>query len=402
MSGKRKTAVLGAVGDVVLSGPNAEMMQANGAGWLMEKMLPELAKADVLFGNMESMVLPPGFPAEKRDPKGMVSPFDGTAALKEAGFGFMNLANNHVLDGGTLGMFHTQKLIEAHGIVTGGVGETQAEARQLKVIEAGGLRIGFLCYCEDCNWVLSTRGPGFAYYDEQTILEDIAANRGNVDVLVVSVHADIEFMETPCPQRRDIARRLARAGATVILEHHPHVPQGVEMIGKSLIAYSLGNFAFNAHSDRYLALHKPHTTWTCLLRVTLSPEGVESFERVPVKIDAPPNERPVPLAGAEADKMLAYFDELDRKVRDDAVVAANWRAAAMKLFNTTLRQLRELEEPEAVQHLFAKSLFVAENASWSREVYEALRETWQQHRDRVDPYHRPSYAFVERLRPKKK
>ena len=402
MSDKRKRAVLGAVGDVVLSGPNAEMMQTNGTGWLMEKMLPELAKADVLFGNMESMVLPPDFPDEQVDPKGMVSKFDGTAALKEAGFGFMNLANNHVLDGGTLGMFHTRKLIEAHGIVTGGVGRTQAEARQLKVVEAGGLKIGFLCYCEDCNWVLSTRGPCFAYYDERTIIEDIAANRGNVDVLVVSVHADIEFMETPCPQRRDIARRLAAAGATVVLEHHPHVPQGVERVGRSLIAYSLGNFAFNAHSDGYLGLYKPHTTWSFVLRVTLSADGVESFERVPVKIDAPPNERPVPLGGAEADKMLAYFDELDRKVLDDDVVKANWRKRALEVFAHRVGTLRSLEDPEAVQHLLANCLCVAENASWAREVYQALKERWERHRDTVDPHHRPSYSFVELLTPKKK
>jgi poly-gamma-glutamate synthesis protein (capsule biosynthesis protein) len=34
--------------------------------------------------------------------------------------------------------------------------------------------------------------------------------------------------------------------------HHPHVPQGIEMHRGGLIAYSLGNFVFDAHTSRYM------------------------------------------------------------------------------------------------------------------------------------------------------
>lgn len=320
-----RSVILGAVGDIALFGDVAKQTHARGPAWPMEAMFPVLRKADILFGNMESVVLPPDFPAGRIDPFGMETKFDGTPALKEAGFDFMNLANNHILDGGTVGMFHTRKVIESHGIVTGGIGKTQEEARQMKVIERQGLRFGFLCYAEDTNYTLGTKGPCHAYYDPETILEDIRHNRSKVDVLVVSVHADLEFSETPSVPRRAIARRFAQSGATLVLQHHPHVPQGVEMIGKSLIAYSLGNFCFSVHTDPYLRARLPNTARSFVLLATVTRDGVASFSRTPCEILPPPQQRPVPLTGKHKGRMLAYFEELDRMVQDDDVVRENWR-----------------------------------------------------------------------------
>ena len=99
----------------------------------------------------------------------------------------------------------------------------------MRVLERNGIRFGFLCYAEDSNYTLGNLGPSYAYYDLETVLEDIEANRDCVDVIVVSFHGDQENMETPSPQRREEFRALARAGAGIILGHHPHVPQGVEM-----------------------------------------------------------------------------------------------------------------------------------------------------------------------------
>ncbi len=39
-------------------------------------------------------------------------------------------------------------------------------------------------------------------------------------------------------------RELIDAGATAVLGHGPHTPQGIERHGRGVIAYSLGNLAF--------------------------------------------------------------------------------------------------------------------------------------------------------------
>jgi len=395
-----QTATFGAVGDIVLSGAAANQIQRRGAAWPFQEVLPILRRADVLFGNLESVVLPPGFPSGQLDSHAMASKFDGTLALVEAGFHVLNLANNHILDGGTSGMFHTRDLLEARGIIAAGIGLNQIEARRLRVLERSGLRWGFLCYAEDSNYTLSTNGPCHAYYEPTVILEDIARARSQVDVLVVSIHADLEFVDTPSPRRREVFRKFAHAGATLVLGHHPHVPQGVEQVGASLVAYSLGNFVSRAHTSAYLRAHLPNTARTFVLLVDVSRQGVHDFERVPVQIDPPPRERPRAEDGASAQALSAYFNELDRMISDDAVIAANWRAAAVQKLIATLRHAGERAEPQDALHLIGELLHVAENRAWIDEVEAAAAEIWTTQRSHVDLHHRPSFASSQLRRPK--
>jgi len=386
--------IFGAVGDVNLARECGEQVREHGPDWPFELMRPYLEKADLLFGNMESIVLPADYPDEQIEPGTLVTKFDGTAALERGGFDLMNMAANHVLDGGHVGMFHTQALLEGRGIATAGVGRTQEQARQMRVLEVGGVRFGFLCYCEDNNYTLGTTGPSHAYYTPEAVLEDIARHRDEVDVLVVSVHADLEFMETPSVPRREGFRRIARAGADMVLGHHPHVPQGVELVDGSLIAYSLGNFYFSAHTSPYMRDNGPHTAHSFLLLVEVSAEGVRSFERVPYEILQPPNQRPVPLAGSAAEQMLAYLQELDKKVLDDEIVQRNWREIALKHLEVYLDRIRQMDNARVLAETLGRLLLVAENAGWTREVLEAVREIWTEQQRRIDPLHRPNYAFT--------
>ena len=108
-------AVFGAVGDISLAGRVGDDAAAYGADWLFERMGPTLARADVLFGNMESVAIPDDYPRDQVDPAGLVSLLpghEGAAALKRAGFDFMNMAANHVLDAGRVGMDHTRACLE--------------------------------------------------------------------------------------------------------------------------------------------------------------------------------------------------------------------------------------------------------------------------------------------------
>jgi poly-gamma-glutamate synthesis protein (capsule biosynthesis protein) len=391
----KHSIVLGAVGDIMLARATAAQMKMHGFAWPMAEMRPVLSKADVLFGNMESVILPPDYPQQQVDRRGLVTHFDGSAALREAGFHFLNLASNHILDGGTVGMFHTRQAIESQGILTGGIGENQAEARRMRTIEKNGLRIGFLCYAEDCNYTLGTRGPCHAYYSRENVLEDIERNKKDVDVLVVSLHADLEFMETPSIPRRDNSREFARAGATLILEHHPHVPQGVERIGNSLIAYSLGDFCFPVYSDSYLRAHLPNTARSYVLLAEVGKNGVEEFSREPLEILQPPNERPAPATGAARAEILQYLDTLDQKVQDDEVLARTWREVSLETLDSLLLSLAAARDPQVARRLLGRVLLVAGNRSWFDEACRAIADDWSALVENEDAYHRPNYRFIE-------
>lgn len=394
--------ILGAVGDIGFLRTISESMQTNGVDWPFEKVRPALARADILFGNMESIMLSPHFPAKKLHPKALVCAMPGAeqaGALRRAGFDVLNMAANHVLDAGTRGLFNTRDHLRKAGIAVVGVGRTQAEARGLVVVEKGGLRVGFLGYCEPNNCTLQTAGPTHAHYEPVEVIRDVRRHRRSVDTLVVSIHADIEFMPTPSWPRREAARRVAEAGASVVLMHHPHVPQGVERHRGSLIAYSLGNFVFPGHSMPYMAQNGPHTSESMVLLVELSRRGVGGFERVPCVIQKPPQERPVPAAGRERTRLLRYFDTLDRMVRDDRTVRRVWRETVrdfLKGYMGIIRNAPEADPDLLLQDLLPRMLFVAENRRVMEEASDIAREHWDEVVAGDNTYQRPGWRLGRR------
>ena len=68
-----RTVKFGAGGDIMLAGQIAPLMQEKGTMWPFEPMLPVLQRADLLFGNLESVVMPPDYPLDQKDPAALAS-----------------------------------------------------------------------------------------------------------------------------------------------------------------------------------------------------------------------------------------------------------------------------------------------------------------------------------------
>ena len=62
------------------------------------------------------------------------------------------------------------------------------------------------------------------------------------DVVIVSMHWGSEYVFTPGAQQKEIAGHLASLGVNLVVGHHPHVVQPVQMVKDTLVIYSLGNF----------------------------------------------------------------------------------------------------------------------------------------------------------------
>jgi poly-gamma-glutamate synthesis protein (capsule biosynthesis protein) len=56
------------------------------------------------------------------------------------------------------------------------------------------------------------------------------------------MHWGDEYTNKPNNDQKEIANYLASLGVDIVIGHHPHVIQPVELIDNTLVFYSLGNF----------------------------------------------------------------------------------------------------------------------------------------------------------------
>src|SRR5262249_10816188 len=155
------------------------------------------------------------------------------------------------------------------------------------VFERRGVKVGFLAYASVIlpqYWATEDQ-PGVAplrvntYYepyefqpgcparvitipveeDVQQMQMDIDRLRDTVDCLVLSHHGGVQGVPKPLAQYQPtVARAAVEAGADVVLGHHTHCLQGVEVLSgrqrDAVVFYSLGNFAMPA---------SPHSRHLC-------------------------------------------------------------------------------------------------------------------------------------------
>ncbi len=228
-------------GDVSLSGRIAKRLSEDP----FREVAPVLRQADLRFANLESTLLDRSSSPRAGAGELFRAPATAAQVLASAGFDLLNLANNHVLDYGTEGLAATREAIRSAGLEVLGAGPDPAAARRPVVTDLGGLRLGWL----GCARTLKAQEPAGESYWEYAPGELEAAireARAGLDVLVVSIHMGYMFVDYPHPGQRLEILALLSAGADLVVMHHAHVLQGVELAaGGGLACYNLGNFLFD-------------------------------------------------------------------------------------------------------------------------------------------------------------
>jgi poly-gamma-glutamate capsule biosynthesis protein CapA/YwtB (metallophosphatase superfamily) len=247
-----------AVGDINLDGAPGNAWQSSGRA---------LRKADLAFGNLESAVSTGGvaFPKEYNF---RASPAALATLRKRSGIDVLNLANNHVGDFGPQATIDTVRRVERLGMKAVGAGSDLKRALTPQVVNRLGLRIAFVGFSEIAPIEFAaTRGqPGTAWANPSEIARAVQAARRKADIVVATFHWGIEKQTLETAQQRALADVAVRNGAQVVIGAHPHTLQPVRRQGAAIVAYSLGNFVFDAVS--------PQTTTTGMLELDLTAEGV--------------------------------------------------------------------------------------------------------------------------------
>ena len=212
---------------------------------LFVQVSPILQKADIAAGNLEGAMCDDGQTAKRLSKSSYAfrMPTFLAPRLKEAGFDFLSMANNHANDFGTEGILSTMHSLDRLGIRYAGVKGRSEQA----IIEKNGVKYGFCAFGHNAYTL--------RHQDLLTVRRVITRLVNVCDIVIVSFHGGAEglshrrlpygrelFYQEDRGTLRNFAHFCIDAGADVVYGHGPHVVRAIELYKGHFIAYSLGNF----------------------------------------------------------------------------------------------------------------------------------------------------------------
>jgi poly-gamma-glutamate capsule biosynthesis protein CapA/YwtB (metallophosphatase superfamily) len=238
-----------AVGDINLGRWVGQQILRGDTLFPFERVRDSLAAYDVVFANLESNISDQhGRTEHPRSNIIFTAPPAAAYALRRSGFTFVATANNHALDFGVSARNQTLAYLDSAGILHAGTASRALYAPAL--MERNGIRFAFFAVTD----IMNMTDPGWkrlvAAADTALLLPAVRGIRDSVDVVIVSYHGGDEFAPAVTERTRSFARDVLLGGVDLFLGHHPHVPYGVDRVGKGIAFHSLGNFVFK-QPDRY-------------------------------------------------------------------------------------------------------------------------------------------------------
>jgi poly-gamma-glutamate capsule biosynthesis protein CapA/YwtB (metallophosphatase superfamily) len=306
------------VGDVRVESENPEEVFALCASQLRE--------ADILFGNLETVISDRWHAEDVSDLRLVGTPERMLAGYVAAGFSVLNVANNPSMRFGWSALSRCMELLDGSGVAHIGAGANLDEARKPAILERNGTKVAFLGYSTVTDPAHAARKdrPGVnrfrvdtAYRPPARFFEvpgsppiivttpdarDLAALQENIrdakqqaDVVIVSWHWGISPASGGQGELVDYQVTLGHAcidaGANLVVGHHPHLLQGVEVYQGKAIFYSLGDFT--PRMTRATGAEP-----TIIAKITIGGKAVQQVAFIPGEINE--EEQPVLLSAGGA------------------------------------------------------------------------------------------------------
>jgi len=192
-----------------------------------------LAEPDITVANFEGVVPDKHVKTPKM---GFKFSFRKEIVLEmiRSGVDVVSLANNHSDNFGLSGLEQTQKFLAGRGVDY--FGHPHHEYGQVHTYPSDVGNIHFIGFNETFKNLNSGRA-------NQVIN---LFNRED-DFVIVSIHWGDEYEELSNTTQQTLARGFIDSGADLVIGHHPHVVQEVEIYKGKPIFYSLGNFIFDQY-----------------------------------------------------------------------------------------------------------------------------------------------------------
>ncbi|MCX6714496.1 MAG: AmmeMemoRadiSam system protein B [Candidatus Uhrbacteria bacterium] len=231
-------AAIHVIGDVMLDRDVRTKITAYGEAYPWENMHRFLSGSNLVVGNLEGTIGTMTSDHASVAPYRFIFDPKSVEAMKPY-VDLVSLANNHSGD----------RLAD-------GETETRDALRQLNLPWFGSYHNSDM----RVDRVVGNRQIAFVAYhafapNEEGLKKEIHDAKEVGKFVIVYPHWGTEYDPLPDEQQKHLAELMSDAGADLIIGGHPHVAQGFDQIGKTPIAWSLGNFVFDQPmSDTWMAM----------------------------------------------------------------------------------------------------------------------------------------------------
>ena len=257
--------------DLVPTKDNTDLFISGEAEALVgQELLDILKSADYRIFNLEVPLTDTKTPIEKYGPA-LIAPTATIAGYKALGVDLLTIANNHMLDTQSFGLIETLDLINStQGLTSAGAFHSRDEYTKIKTVTVNDISFAFLAYTEHTNGITipDAKESYIVYLDELDDVEQQVKYASSVaDVVVVSMHAGIEYSDDENDVQREFAQNVVNWGADLVIGTHPHTLQPIEYLtdenGREVpVLYSLGNFVSAQDKVRRLIGGMANVTFT--------------------------------------------------------------------------------------------------------------------------------------------
>jgi poly-gamma-glutamate synthesis protein (capsule biosynthesis protein) len=227
-------ATIVVTGDVMLGRAVEGISLSRGFDYSFAYTKDIFSGADIVFSNLEGPV-----PSVHEKTPDFLFRFsfhpNSIQALHDAGVNMVTLANNHTLDFGEKGYSDTTKELQKQKIDFVGHPTRMGEGLTVeKTIRGRSVRFVGL-------------NDTYTPVDIEKASTLIRSLKKDGAFVIVAVHWGEEYRTVSNERQQMLGHALIDAGADVVVGHHPHVVEEMEMYHGKPIFYSLGNFIFDQY-----------------------------------------------------------------------------------------------------------------------------------------------------------
>jgi poly-gamma-glutamate synthesis protein (capsule biosynthesis protein) len=212
---------------------------------MFEEIKPYIKQFDIAFINQETIL--GGKELGLSTYPAFNSPHELGDTLVDTGFNLVSIANNHTLDRGEKAIISATNYLDKLPLIYSGAARS-SNGLHVKIFKKNGITFAFVAYTYGTNGIPVPSGKDYLVnlYSNQKAKADLDKVRDLVDVIIVSMHWGDEYQDYPNETQKTQAKYLANLGVDIIIGHHPHVIQPVEVIindkgEETFVIYSLGN-----------------------------------------------------------------------------------------------------------------------------------------------------------------